>query len=131
MNTYGSLDLTRLKQIVEAHPDMVREFTYKDGSQHKMINIDVRENETDQWGNVATLQVTCKKENRKHGLYYDIARLKESKFQTQTPNLGYYPQARQQYAKTPQAAPQQQQVAQPAQPVAPIPENETNGDLPF
>lgn len=80
-NYYGSLDLTELGNIVRNHPELVQEVQMRDGTTHKFIKIDVREKETpDQYGNSASIKVTCKTEERKEGVKYYISNLKQSKF---------------------------------------------------
>ena len=80
-NMYGSLDVTELGNIVRQHPELVREVQMKDGTTHKFLNIDVWEKEMpDQYGNAAAIKVSCKQEERKEGVKYFIANLKQSKF---------------------------------------------------
>lgn len=77
---YGSIDLTKLGEIVRKHPELVRVANMKDGSQHKFLNIDINEkqNGADQYGNVAYLKASCKKDQQKHGVNYYLCDLKES-----------------------------------------------------
>lgn len=93
-NLYGTIDLTKLGAIINAHPELVRTATMKDGSVHKFIGIDVwnNQNGADQFGNVASMKVSCKKDSQKQGVNYYIANLKESQFQQQQqPQQGYQP----------------------------------------
>lgn len=80
MNTYGQLDLTNLKRIIEAHPEMIKTVKFKDG-EHQLINVDVREQAEDKYGCVAQISIPCRQENKKNGLWYGIGNLKPSKFQ--------------------------------------------------
>jgi hypothetical protein len=102
---YGSIDLTRLGQIVRQHPELVKVANMKDGTQHKFLNIDIspKQQGADQYGNVAYLKAACKKAEQKQGLNYYLADLRLSQNS------------------------QQQQAAPPQQ--APIPSG--NDDLPF
>ena len=104
-NFFGSIDLTKLGQIVRQHPELVKSVNMKDGTQHQFINIDVNEKqEPDQYGSTAYVKVACKKEQQKQHLSYYLCDLKPS-----------------QYGSRQQAAPQQQ------------PEQKQDGsnDLPF
>ena len=91
---YGSIDLTKLGEIVRKHPELVRVANMKDGSQHKFLNIDINEkqNGADQYGNVAYLKASCKKDQQKQGVNYYLCDLKESQNSNQ-----------QQQAATPQS----------------------------
>lgn len=84
---FGSIDLTRLGQIVRQHPELVKYANMKDGTQHKFLNIDINpRQQTDQFNNVAYIRVSCKKENQRQGLNYYCADLKQSqKQQSATP----------------------------------------------
>ena len=76
---YGSLDLTKLGQIVRQHPELVKVANMKDGTQHKFLNIDISpKQQADQYGNVAYLKVACKKADQKQGLNYYLSDLKLS-----------------------------------------------------
>ena len=78
---YGTLDLTVLGKIVRQHSGLVRKVMFKDG-EHQLLNIDIFEKQQpDQFGNVAAIKASCKKDNRKEGLNYYIANLKISDFQ--------------------------------------------------
>ncbi len=83
---YGSIDLTRLGQIVRQHPELVKTVNFRDGTQHKFINIDIApKQQSDQYGNVAYLKVGCKKAEQRQGLNYYLADLKLSQHQQATP----------------------------------------------
>ena len=98
MGYYGSIDLTKLGQIVRQHPDLVRTVNMKDGTQHQFLNIDVNEKQQeDQYGNVAYLKVSCKKAEQIEGLNDYLCDLKQSQNSQQ--------QNRQQSAPSPAAAP--------------------------
>jgi hypothetical protein len=79
-NYYGSIDLTKLGEIVRKHPELVKVANMKDGSQHKFLNIDINEkqNGADQYGNVAYMKASCKKAEQKQGINYYLCDLKES-----------------------------------------------------
>ena len=80
-NYYGSLDLTKLGQIVRQHPELVKTANMKDGTTHQFINIDINEKqETDQYGNAAYVKVACKKDQQKQGLNYYLTDLKVSQY---------------------------------------------------
>lgn len=103
---YGSIDLTKLGQIVKQHPELVKVANMKDGSQHKFLNINIDEKQqVDQYGNSAYLKVSCKKDEQKQGLNYYLCDLKTSKYGDNN----------------------QQQAQQPVQ----QPQNNSNDDLPF
>lgn len=106
-NLYGNLDLTVLGNLVRQHPELIRIVDFKDGK-HKLLNIDVFEKQQqDQYGNIATIKASCKKDQQKEGVNYYLANLKVSQFQNNS---------------------NQQQSQQPA------PQQESNGvadDLPF
>ena len=104
-NLYGNLDLTVLGNLVRQHPELVRIVDFKDGK-HKLLNIDVFEKQqTDQYGNVATIKASCKKDQQKEGVCYYLSNLKVSQYQNNN----------------------QQQTQQPAPPLAP----QDDSDLPF
>ena len=80
-NLFGSIDLTKLGQIVRQHPELVKTANMKDGTAHQFINIDVAEKQqTDQYGNTAYLKVACKKEQQKQGINYYLCDLKPSQY---------------------------------------------------
>ena len=105
-NLYGNLDLTVLGNLVRQHPELIRIVDFKDGK-HKLLNIDVFEKQqADQYGNVATIKASCKKDQQKQGVNYYLANLKVSQYQNNN---------------------NQQQTQQPAPPLAP----QDDSDLPF
>lgn len=80
-NYFGSIDLTVLGKLVRQHPELVRKVNFKDG-EHQLINIDVfGRQEADQYGNLATIKASCKKDQQKQGLNYYLANLKKSQYQ--------------------------------------------------
>lgn len=80
-NLYGSLDLTVLGNLVRNHPELVKEVQFKDGM-HKLLNVDVLEKrQQDNYGNIATIKASCKKDQQKEGLNYYLANLKVSQYQ--------------------------------------------------
>lgn len=80
-NLYGNLDLTVLGNLVRQHPELVRIVDFKDGK-HKLLNIDVFEKQQqDQYGNIATIKASCKKDQQKQGVNYYLANLKVSQYQ--------------------------------------------------
>ena len=102
---YGQLDLTVLGKIVRQHPELIKKITFKDG-EHQLINIDVFEKQQqDQYGNIATIKASCKKDQQKEGVCYYLSNLKVSQYQNNS----------------------QQQTQQPAPPLAP----QDDSDLPF
>ena len=102
---YGSIDLTKLGQIVRQHPELIKTVNMKDGSQHQFLNIDIYEKQqTDQYGNTAYVKVSCKKDEQKQGLNYYLCDLRPSKFGDNN-----------------------QQAQQPVQ----QPQSNSNDDLPF
>ena len=102
---YGQLDLTVLGNLVRQHPELIKKATFKDG-EHKLLNIDVFEKQqADQYGNVATIKASCKKDQQKEGVCYYLSNLKVSQYQNNS----------------------QQQTQQPAPPLAP----QDDSDLPF
>ena len=104
-NLYGNLDLTVLGNLVRQHPELIREVDFKDGK-HKLLNIDVyQKQQQDQYGNIATIKASCKKDQQKQGVNYYLANLKVSQYQNNS----------------------QQQTQQPAPPLAP----QDDSDLPF
>ena len=81
---FGSIDLTRLGQIVRQHPELVKVANMKDGTQHKFLNIDINpKQQADQYGNVAYLKASCKKSEQKQGINYYLCDLKLSQHQQQ------------------------------------------------
>ena len=78
---YGQLDLTVLGKIVRQHPELIKKITFKDG-EHQLINIDVFEKQQqDQYGNIATIKASCKKDQQKEGVCYYLSNLKVSQYQ--------------------------------------------------
>lgn len=94
-NLFGSIDLTLLGKIVRQHPELVRKVQFKDG-EHQLLNIDVQEKrEQDQYGNVAYIKASCKKDQQREGLNYYLANLKVSQFQDdQQPQQSPIPNAK-------------------------------------
>lgn len=83
-NLYGSIDLTILGNIVRQHPSLVREVTFKDGSNHKFLQIDVSERrQPSEKGNTHYIKATCKKDQQMQGVNYFIADLKPSTYGNQ------------------------------------------------
>lgn len=83
-NLYGTIDLTKLGNIVRQHPELVREVTFKNGEIHKVINVNINQKQQeDQYGNVAYVKVGVKKDDEKQGLNYFLGDLKVSKFGTE------------------------------------------------
>lgn len=94
-NYYGSIDLTKLGEIVRKHPELVKVASMKDGTQHKFLNIDINEkqNGADQYGNVAYLKASCKKAEQKQGVNYYLCDLKESRNNNQQQHQAPAPQS--------------------------------------
>lgn len=81
---FGSIDLTKLGQIIRLHPELVKTVNMKDGTQHKFLNVDINaKQQADQYGNVAYLKVACKKAEQKQGLNYYLCDLRLSQNQQQ------------------------------------------------
>ena len=78
MYSFGQIDLTKLGDIVQKHPSLVRKVKFKDGREHKMLNISIFDTPTDKFGNTMALRVSCKPDDRVEGLNYYVANLKES-----------------------------------------------------
>lgn len=78
-NYYGKIDLTRLGQIVEAHPERIRRVQFKDG-EHQLLDIDIREKAPDNYGNAAYIKVGVRNADKKEGINYYVADLKVSQF---------------------------------------------------
>ena len=85
-NLFGQIDLTALGNIVRQHPQLVKEVTFKDGTVHKLINVDVaaRQQPSDK-GHTHYIKVSCKKDQQMQGLKYYIADLKPSQYNNQQP----------------------------------------------
>lgn len=77
---YGSIDLTKLGQVVRMHPELVRVVNMKDGTQHKFLNIDInpKQNGADKYGNAAYIKASCKKTDQRAGVPYYLCDLKLS-----------------------------------------------------
>lgn len=83
-NYYGKIDLTRLGQIVKAHPERIQRVKFKDG-EHQLLDIDIREKVPDNYGNAAYIKVGVRNADKKEGINYYVADLKVSQFgETQT-----------------------------------------------
>lgn len=79
-NYYGKIDLTRLGQIIKAHPERIKRVQFKDG-EHQLIDINVREKARDNYDNVAYINVGVRSADRKEGVNYFIADLKASQYE--------------------------------------------------
>ncbi len=78
---YGAIDLTVLGELVRKHPQLVREVSFKDGTTHKFINIDINERQQpSDRGATHYMKCSCKKDLQVQGLKYYIADLKPSQF---------------------------------------------------
>lgn len=90
-NYYGKIDLTRLGQIVKAHPERIKKVQFKDG-EHMLLDINVKSKQKDDYGNVAYINIGVRNVDKKEGIKYYIADLKESQYgdnqpqQAETPN---------------------------------------------
>lgn len=81
MNYYGSIDLTKLGEIIKQHPECVKTVQFQNGEIHKYIQIDVREKaQKDMYNNVAYIKVPVHLNQQKEGVNYYISDLKESQF---------------------------------------------------
>lgn len=82
-NLYGSIDLTLLGNIVRQHPDKIKKITFKDGTVHQFLNIDINERQqTDQYGRTHYIRAGIKKAEQKEGVNYYVADLKPSQNNT-------------------------------------------------
>lgn len=79
MNYYGQLDLTRVQEIVDAHPEAFKRVTFKDGKEHILLNIDVRDRREENNGSVAYIRASVK--DPKEGISLYLADLRVSKYQ--------------------------------------------------
>lgn len=80
-NLYGTIDLTKLGNVVRQHPELVRNVQFKDGTTHKMLNININQKQqTDQYGNVAFMKVGVKREEERQGVNYYLGDLKVSQY---------------------------------------------------
>lgn len=80
-NLYGTIDLTVLGQLCRQHPQLIKKVNFRDG-EHQLLNIDLfAKQQADQYGNVAVIKASCKKDERKDNLNYYIANLKVSNYQ--------------------------------------------------
>lgn len=80
-NLYGQLDLTALGNLCRQHPQLIKKVNFRDG-EHQLLNIDLfAKQQADQYGNVAVIKASCKKDERKDNLNYYIANLKVSSYQ--------------------------------------------------
>lgn len=78
-NLYGELDLTLLGQIVRQHPEAVKKVTFKDGTTHQLLNINVyARQQVDQYGRTHYIKAGIKKAEQKQDANYYIADLKPS-----------------------------------------------------
>lgn len=92
-NLFGSIDLTKLGQIVRQHPELVKTANMKDGTTHQFINIDINEKQqTDQYGNTAYMKVGCKKDQQKQNLNYYLCDLRPSQYGNQQQPSAPHPQ---------------------------------------
>lgn len=83
---YGSIDLTKLGQIVRQHPELVKTVNMKDGTEHKFIPVNINEKQqADQYGNTAYVKVSCRQDQQKQGINYYLCDLKPSQNQQQQP----------------------------------------------
>lgn len=83
-NLYGSIDLTILGNIVRQHPSLVREVTFKDGTVHKFLQVDVSERkQPSDKGHTHYIKASCKKEAQVQGVNYFVADLKPSTYGNQ------------------------------------------------
>ena len=79
MNYYGQLDLTKLGQIIAAHPERIKKVQFKDG-EHQLLDIDFRTKDPDQYGNKAYIKASIRNADKVEGVNYFVADLKESQY---------------------------------------------------
>lgn len=83
-NLYGTIDLTKLGNVVRQHPELVRSVQFKDGTTHKLLNVDIRQRQVqDQYGNAAYMKVGVKKAEERQGVNYYLGDLKVSQYQAE------------------------------------------------
>lgn len=105
MNYYGQLDITKLNEIINEHPEAFKRVTFKDGKEHILLPIDIKsKQQVDAYGNAAYIKAAIK--NPKEGVPLFLADLKVSQYQDAPQQQPFAPA----HAQTaPQ--PQQQQAA--------------------
>lgn len=84
MDSYnGRIDLTKLGEIVRKHPELVKEYQFRNGETHKFLYVYVNsKRRIDQFGNAADIKVACKRGEEREGLNYFFGDLKLSTFET-------------------------------------------------
>lgn len=78
MNLYGQIDLTLLGELVRQHEDLARKVTFRDSSEHLMLDISIFTlQKPDRFGNTLTIKARCKKDEQIQGLTYYVGKLKD------------------------------------------------------
>lgn len=75
---FGQLDLTKLGDIAKQQPSLIKKVTFKDGREHKLLNIGIVDLRSDNHGYNKAVRANCKQDEQINGLNYFIGTLKES-----------------------------------------------------
>lgn len=75
---FGQLDLTKLSDIAKKQPSLVKKVTFKDGREHKLLNIGIVDLRSDNHGYNKAVRANCKQDEQIDGLNYFIGSLKEA-----------------------------------------------------
>ena len=78
-NFYGQIDLTKLSDIVKKHPSLVKKVTFKDGREHKLLNISVVDSLYDNHGFDKAIRINHNKYEQVSNLNYYVGDLKNQK----------------------------------------------------
>lgn len=76
-NFYGQIDLTKLSDIVKKHPSLVKKVTFKDGREHKLLNISVVDSLYDNHGFDKAIRINHNKNEHVASLNYYVGDLKK------------------------------------------------------
>lgn len=80
-NLKGQIDLTRLGEIVRQHPQVVTDYTDREGNTHKMLNVDIlKRKEVSGRGATHYMKVNLYHKTPVSGLNYYIADLSPINF---------------------------------------------------
>ena len=84
-NFYGQIDLTKLSDIVKKHPSLVKKVTFKDGREHKLLNISVVNSLYDYHGFDKAIRINHNKNEHVASLNYYVGDLKKSEIKKISP----------------------------------------------
>lgn len=76
-NFYGQIDLTKLSNIVKKHPSLIKKVTFKDGREHKLLNISVVNSLYDNHGFDKAIRINHNKNEHVASLNYYVGDLKK------------------------------------------------------